>query len=349
MFRFFVLLFVLFVAFSAQAKWLVIYVMPYDNDLSVHEAYIEGELQKYHGATEVAIIKALPDRTVLECSLRSASDSLFWTIDQTSITKEALTSFLLKTASWSKADQSAVFFLDHGGNENQLGVDLQPKERWLGVSEAASACKVFSNRSAAKLELIYLQVCSKAHLDALYEFGRCTPFILASAFPLGAPNHYYQGMFADLNAGNIHSGEELAGSILLNERADMFLSLSLFDTEALHSLGEAFLKSLAQIKVGRMGFSSKSMRKYATREEKELRKIHYGEHKYADFGDVLFLLFQKTEAEMLYLLAQKTLLWHVVSPAAPKVISEYFGLSLALPARKKALRSPDLEFWKSIQ
>jgi hypothetical protein len=349
MFRFFFLLFVLFGASSVQSKWLLVYVMPYDNDLSLHEAYVEGELQKYHGDTEVALIKALPESTVLECSLRSASDSLFWTIDQTSITKEALTSFLLRTASWSKADQSAVFFLDHGGNENQLGLDLQPAEHWLGVDEAASACQVFSKRCEAKLELIHLQVCSKAHLDALYEFGRCTPFILASAFPLGAPNHYYQGMFADLNAGNVRSGEELAGSILLNERSDMFLSLSLFDTEVLYSLAEAFLKSLTQTKVGRMDFRAKSMGKYANREEKELRKIHYGEHKYADFSDVLFLLFPKNEAEKLFMLAQEALIWHMVSATAPEIISEYFGLSLALPAQKKALRAPDLEFWKSIQ
>ncbi len=349
MLRFFLFLFILFGAFNAHAKWLLIYVMPYDNDLAVHETFIEGELQKYKGETEIALIKALPESKSLQCSLRSASDSVFWTIDQSSITEEALTSFLLRTAAWSSAEHSALFFLDHGGDENQLGLDEHPQEQWLGVDEAASACKVFSQSSASDLELIYLQVCSKGHLDALYEFGTCSPLILASVFPLGAPNHYYQGMFADLNEGNIRSGEELAESILLNERADMFLSLSLFDTKGLHSLAEAFLKSLAQKGVDRMNFRSKSMGKYALKEEKELRKIHYGEHKYADFSDVLFLLFPTSEAEKLQLLAQEAVVWQMVSPTAPAVISEYFGLTLALPAKKNALRSPSLKFWKSIQ
>lgn len=333
---------------TAQSDWLLIYVMPYDNDLSLYHEEIQNQLIHNRGKSEIAIIKALPNETELICAHWSENDSSFWKLSGTSISEEHLKSFLLQLGVRSNAQKSAVFFLDHAGNENELGLDLKPKKTWLSVSSAAEALQSFNQAQLPSLELIYLQVCSKAHLDALSEFGTTSPFIMASVFPLGAPNSYYAGMLSEINKGIIQDGEELARSIIMNEDFQMFLSLSLFRTSALAQLTKEFQRLAKESDYQAKDFVSKRFQKHADKENKQLRLVHYGKHKYADLSDVFSLLFDETNANELRLNLQTSILWHVASPNAPEVIASYCGLSLALPQKKSALLNSRLSFWQGL-
>ena len=333
---------------TAQSEWLLIYVMPYDNDLSVYHEEIQNQLVQNRGESEIAIIKALPNELELTCAHWSKNDSSFWELSGMSISEEHLKSFLLQVGERSNAQKSAVFFLDHAGDENELGLDLNPEETWLSVSSAAEALKCFSQSKLTALELIYLQVCSKAHLDALSEFGTTSPFIMASVFPLGAPNSYYAGMLSEINKGMIHDGEELARSIVMNEDLEMFLSLSLFRTSALAQLTNEFHRLAQESDYQAKDFVSKRFRKHAGKENKQLRLVHYGKHKYADMSDVFALLFDETNANDLRLALQTSILWHVASPNAPEVIASYCGLSLSLPQKTRSLVNSRLSFWQTL-
>lgn len=333
---------------QAQTEWLLIYVMPYDNDLAIYHEQIQDELTQNRGETEIAIIKALPQELSLTCAHWNAVDSSSWKEPGTSITEEALQSFFLSLITKSEARKSAIFFLDHAGNENELGLDLNPKETWLSVSSAAKAVAAYSMSNAPSLELIYLQVCSKAHLDALAEFNTSAPFIMASVFPLGAPNAYYAGMLADLNQGIVQSGEELARSIVMNEDLHMFLSLSLFQTNGLAQLTSEFHRLAKEGDYQPSDFRSKRICHQAKKEEKELKLVHYGKHKYADLSDVFSLLFDEASANHLRLKMQSSILWHIPSPNAPEAIGNYCGLSLALPQKKRSLVNSPLNFWQAL-
>lgn len=93
---------------------------------------------------------------------------------------------------------------------------------------------------------------------------------------------------------------------------------------------------------------SKRFRKHAKKENKQLRLVHYGKHKYADMNDVFALLFDEINANDLRLALQASILWHVASPNAPDVIASYCGLSLALPQKKSSLVYSRLRFWQAL-
>ncbi len=218
---------------SAQLhyRWLVLYWMPYDNDLSRFGEPIVDMLTRgmdslntsnlpleaaYNSpdnssttndpdiASDIAVILQSDYRKDRQMRRRVFSQDQVQEIaiaGEDSSDVNALTNYL----DWARqnfiADHWAVIVVGHGGKINEISPDyhgdsllesLHPSHTWMGVDQFTRAVANFNQSVGERVELLFFQNCHKATLEVIYEARNCARYTLASQLELGAPNYYYE-------------------------------------------------------------------------------------------------------------------------------------------------------------
>ncbi len=220
-------------AFNAPLKkWLFIYYMPYDNNLSKEGELILNEIKASELGSDIAIS--------FQCDFQDTSGMTryFFTSDtvisekineEKSSDPKVFKSYLKWAESKSEFENCVLIFLNHGGALNEIGLDEYPVHNYQKTEDLKQIILAFNKRNDILPELIFFQVCAKGVLEPLYEMRNCSRYTLCSQNILGAPNYYYKDLFNALNSANDFTGEELAATIAISDRKDMFYSYTCTD------------------------------------------------------------------------------------------------------------------------
>jgi len=347
------LVFSLFVSWSSKSRaqevesseWLFIYYMPYDNDLSHYADTILSQLENAAHLPHVNVVIQLDDnKTTGIQRIRFANGKTIRdTIPSEKITSEAeFTDFLLWTSAHFAFEHSAIFFLDHGGRPNEIGQDLYPDSTFLTTTTIRNGMQQFNKRNKQLVDLAYLQVCSKASLETLYEFSEDTRFTLASQTLLGAPNFYYSKMLTEVNANPQIDGKALAGIIARSEAPEMYSSLTCVDNSAFKTVRKAFVNYVRQVdKRDDLAFVKAPL------------SLTYGNDRSWDLISFLEAINSKKEVEFaarqkLIDALQKELL--VFVEQSPNAIDEGFsGISIATLSQQRLNDFSQMRFYKDFK
>lgn len=234
-----------------STDWLFVYYMPYDNNLSrfgdliikmigdsitSHNvmATVQADYNDFLGMKRYVITN--------ESIVMSEIDN-----DQSALTQsyEDYLKWSLEQASYKRL---AIIFLDHGGKLDELCLDEKPTNGFLKVD---SLKETFSRvLGKEKIDLLFLQVCTKGSIEPLYEFKEASDYTLCSQITLGAPNYYYHGLFSALSNNEDLNAIEVANEIVQSEASNMYNSYTLIDNKKLDScfiLLENFVHKLEKI------------------------------------------------------------------------------------------------------
>jgi hypothetical protein len=220
-----------------RQDWVFLYYMPYDNDLGVHAEAVMQRIQSGTvGGVEAAVMADLPGPggmtfvTFADGIARPYSDPT----QEDSADPASLARFLEQAAAIYEARRYAVVILDHGGSLDQLARDEHPTTRWLPLRDTAAAISRFRAFEPGEVELVFLQVCTRAALSQLYELRDAGRYTMASQLLLGAPNDYYIPVLRGITPEM--SGPDVVAAIAGAEGSQMHLSYTCIDNRALADL-----------------------------------------------------------------------------------------------------------------
>jgi len=234
--------------------WLLVYWLPYDNDLAGFAPDVLGALARSRrpgvGTVQVVAQVDLPgDDGMLRVEIgpEGRTESRLDGHDDSASASE-LADLLDWAAARHPARRVAIAILGHSRRLEELSPDTDADGvlRWMTLDDLAPVLEAFRARSIGEVELLFLQTCGKAAVDVAWELRGSARFLLASQEPLGAPNHYYGGALAALDAVPSMDGAALADVIATAERPDMFVGLSLIDMAALEPLPSLVTAAVAE-------------------------------------------------------------------------------------------------------
>ncbi|NEQ51746.1 MAG: clostripain family protease [Leptolyngbya sp. SIO3F4] len=228
---------------KAHHKWVVLYWMPYDNNLSrFGEPIIEMIARgTQNSASAVAVQSDYWGDAHMR--RRQVIGGIVTEIDisgEDSSDVSALASYLDWAYQAFEAEHWAVIVVGHGGKINEISpddhrVNHQPRT-WMGVDQFTNVVDNFNQAVNGRVELLFFQNCNKATLEVIYEARNSARYTLASQLTLGAPNYYYENFLKRLTS--LANGREAAMAIIDAERVDMYHTLTLVDNQAVEHLPE---------------------------------------------------------------------------------------------------------------
>jgi Clostripain family len=256
--------------------WLLVYYMPYDNNLSpfaknIIQHFFKSTISDNVCATLQVDLSGQGGMT--RYSFYSKVDSLHLN-DEGSASTRALDEYLLWVSKKFKAKHYAIILLNHGGGLNEYGLDENgSSNEWMHIDGLANSIEKFTKLvKIPKIDLLFEQVCARGTIENLYEFRKIAKYTLASQDLVPAPGYYYSKMFSGLGTGKINSGDKLAEVIVNSERDDMYYSYTLID----NSKWDDWLQLLERYSV-RLAHSNSKIRQEA------LKIVFYEGDSYFDF------------------------------------------------------------------
>jgi len=258
-------------------KWVVLYWMPYDNDLARFGEPIVEMLTCGTQNSEIAVVVQSDYWGDPQMRRRQLIDGTVTEVDvlgEDSSDASAFAAYLDWANETFEADHWAVIVVGHGGKINEVSPDdhrinRQPRT-WMRVDQFADAVSTFNQSVDGRVELLFFQNCNKATLEVVYEARNCAKYTLASQLTLGAPNYYYEGFLYRL--ASLDDGREAAIAIMNSERADMFHTLTLVDNQSVERIPEKLSTLLQPILSNHLSAISRS----------ELATYHYFGEQHCD-------------------------------------------------------------------
>lgn len=230
-------------AHEPRYDWLVLYVMPYDNDLDrcaepIREG-LERGLRAGAGSDRVAIavLEDRAERTGLRESLMTRARTERWTIDsEDSADPTQLAGFIERMRRRAPAKRQVIVLLDHGGAVDQIGLDERPSRthtgsRWLSAERTGDALRQWRTRDATEVPLLFLQQCGRGAIETLYALRGTADAIVASQTYVGSCNTYYEPFVQRLRRSATLSARELGWTIMHHDQD--YTTYSLYDGRAL--------------------------------------------------------------------------------------------------------------------
>lgn len=224
---------------SSQSKsrhpWVILYWMPYDNDLvRFGEPIIEMLARGTRNSKAVVVVQSdyfgdtkMRRRTLIDGATREMNIT-----EEDSSNISAFSTYLDWAYQTFDAEHWAVIVVGHGGKVNEVSPDDHGSTRqtrtWMRVDQFTNAVSHFNQATDRRVELLFFQNCNKATLEVVYEARNCARYTLASQLALGAPNYYYEGFLKRLKEPSVN-GLKAATAIIESERADMYHTLTLVD------------------------------------------------------------------------------------------------------------------------
>jgi len=266
-------------AIGQTYNWLLIYYMPYDNNLSPLSQTIISQIKEAPVGKKVAVVLQtdLADRTgIHRYVFTDQIDSVKVDSEEMALT-QSLDEYLTWVSDHFRARHYAVILLNHGGGLMEYGLDEYPSIRWMSIDSIASSIGKFNKRAKIKrLDLLFEQVCARATVENLYEFREVAAYTLASQGLVPAPGYYYPEMLKQLALGNIDSGKELSDIIVAAERQDMYYSFSLIDNSRWNNWTSALANYTQELGRVKPAINKSALKVYS-----------YGGEAYYDFTSVL--------------------------------------------------------------
>ena len=242
---------------SSQAKshhkWVVLYWMPYDNDLVRFGEPIVEMLTRSTQNSEIAVVVQSDywgDPKMRRRQLINGTTNEIDVAGEDSSDASAFSAYLDWANQTFEAEHWAVIVVGHGGKINEVSPDdhrtTHQTQTWMRVDQFANAISNFNRFTNGRVELLFFQNCNKATLEIVYEARNCARYTLASQLNLGAPNYYYEGFLNRLKASPI-GGREAAITIMDSESADMYHTLTLVDNQAVGRIPDKLSRLLQSI------------------------------------------------------------------------------------------------------
>lgn len=224
--------------------WILLYWMPYDNNLwrfgePILEMLAKGVRSEnilvavesdLWGAKNLSRRGIAKDRVEVE-QLKTAN----------SASEEVFAEYLNWANSRFVADKWAIVFLGHGGRLDEISPDedtgtFQLGTQWMNIKKLSDVIQEFNNKIGKPVELLFLQNCNKATIEVHYTLREAARYTLSSQKLLGAPNYYYEQVLQFLGSNPEVSGGQLAEKIMEFERPDMYSSYTVTENRYLREL-----------------------------------------------------------------------------------------------------------------
>lgn len=329
-------------------EWVLLYWMPYDNDLSPWEEAILGMLAR--GASgRRALVAVQSDSASREGLLRSVMVEGKVTREELggkdSSSAVALDAFLQWARSHYKAERWAMVFLGHGGRLDSISPDLDSGHpRWMNVKDISQSLTRFDEAIDGRLELLFLQNCFKGTIEALFEFRNAARYTLSSQALVGVPNYYYEPLLQSLSEAPAGDGAALAELIMGFEKPDMFEAYTLTDNSVFARVPPAMNRMIES-----MGASDAEPTVLDVADV-----MPYGEDVFVDLVGLVKRLAESSRvdpvaAEALLALIQGSLI-RGIRTNNERNASRFRGLNLWLPRSSSQNEAyPDLDIWSHIK
>lgn len=225
--------------------WIILYWMPYDNNLS-RFGYPILEMLTKGVQTENLLV-------AVESDFSGAQQLSRHLITKGKINREKLDTansadekVFAKYLSWAKsqfqAEKWAIVFLGHGGCLDEISPDENPElgaipvTKWMNIKKLSDIVSSFNREVENRVELVFLQNCNKGTIEVLYTFRDTAKYTLSSQRLLGAPNYYYEQLFQFLGNHPEINGGQLAQKIMQFETTNMSHSYTATNNEAVRNL-----------------------------------------------------------------------------------------------------------------
>jgi hypothetical protein len=325
------LLVIVSISTSAQksrisTEWLFIYYMPYDNNLSNFADTIVTMIRQ--GLTSTNVVATIQADTKGSGGMTRfiiTSDTVITSSVASDLSAHTTTysDFLAWNAQMINHQRRGIVFLDHGGKLDEVGLDSYPQEKFLRVDSIREVLKDFNRLTKLKTDLLFLQVCTKASIEPLYELRDCAKFTMASQSELGAPNFYYTSFFKALAKAPAMTSYEVAKSIMTHESHDMYNSLTCIDNLAFPGFKKRFNALIERIPAAKLDFL-----------RSEQYVLHYYGQTYYDLVGFLKGLeltnekHAKMRDEFIAYIKNDLIVWHQVERSKEQMYKAYCGLSL---------------------
>lgn len=225
--------------------WIILYWMPYDNNLSRFGTPILEMLAKGVQSDRilVAVESKLSGERHLSRHLISKGNVALKKIDATdSSSEEVFAEYLNWAKSQFQAKKWAIAFLGHGGRLDEISPDEHPQPgavavtKWMNIQKLSDIISKFNKQVDDRLELVFFQNCNKGTIEAHYTFRDTAKYTLSSQMQLGVPNYYYEPLLQFLGDRTEVNGGELAKKIMEFERSDMYHSYTVTYNPAVSNL-----------------------------------------------------------------------------------------------------------------
>ncbi len=213
----------------------------------------------------------------------------------------------------------ALFFLDHGGKLDEVGLDEFPEKRFLRIDSIAWAIEQFNYLTDKKVELVYLQVCTKGSIEAIYELRNACKYTMFSQAVMGAPNLYFEQFLTEISqlTNPDISGLQLSKLIARTESPQMYQSLTCIKNQHFDAFDIAFQNFITQCRYAEsFSFSE------------QLVQLYDGET-YFDLAEY-FKAFGGLDQGELFHLLNKLIVMNEISPEN-HTMKGFCGLSLVGP------------------
>lgn len=263
---------------KSRHKWVVLYWMPYDNDLvPFGEPIVEMLTRGTRNSETVVLVQSdyLGDEKMRRRKLVNGTTHEMNVAEEDSSDVSVFSAYLDWANQTFEAEHWAVIVVGHGGKINEVSPDDHGATRqtptWMRVDQFANAVSIFNQVTDGRIELLFFQNCNKATLEVVYETRNCARYTLAYQLNLGAPNYYYEGFLKRLQEPSV-SGYEAALAIMESERADMYHTLTLVDNKSLEDIPERLSRMIQLILSNRLPASNLS----------ELSTYHYFGEQHCD-------------------------------------------------------------------
>jgi hypothetical protein len=169
--------------------WVVLYWMPYDNDLVRFGEPIIEMLANSTRDSEVAVVVQSDYLGEPQMRRRRIENGIVYNCELTSEDSSAISAFsaYLDWANLTyEADHWAVIVVGHGGRLNEIspddhGVAHRHARTWMGVDQFADAVTNFNRATNGRIELLFFQNCNKAMLEVVYEARNCARYTLSKS------------------------------------------------------------------------------------------------------------------------------------------------------------------------
>lgn len=227
--------------------WVLLYWMPYDNDLSSLGQPIIQMLSRGVQSNNILVVVESDFSGARQLSRRTISKGK---IDvqhletANSSNEKVFAEYLDWARSKFQAKHWAIVFLGHGGRLLEISPDEHPdsdslsETKWMNLQKLSDVIVKFNRAVDNRVELVFFQNCNKGNIEAHYMFRDTAKYTLSSQFLLGAPNYYYESLLQYLGNYPDIDGGQLAEKIMEFERQDMYHSLTLTNNRYLNKLPE---------------------------------------------------------------------------------------------------------------
>ena len=225
--------------------WIILYWMPYDNNLSRFGSPILEMLTK--GVNSDNIIVGLQGKFSgsknISRNLITSGTVETQTLEATnSSSEEVFAEYLNWAKSEFDAKKWAIVCLGHGGRLDEISPDEHPisgvssATKWMNIQKLSNIIASFNKEVDNRIELFFFQNCNKGTIEANYTFRNTAKYTLSSQLELGAPNYYYEPLLKFLGSNPDINGGQLASKIMEYEAKDMYQSYTAVNNRAVAQL-----------------------------------------------------------------------------------------------------------------